>query len=58
MGAVQVTLGRRLLDLGKQMEQALIWNAPDLTNADATTTETWWKNTVEFPDNFTFEPDQ
>jgi 2-polyprenyl-6-methoxyphenol hydroxylase-like FAD-dependent oxidoreductase len=57
-GADQVTLGRRLLALGKQMEHALIWNAPDLTHADATTTETWWNNAVEFPDDFTFEPDQ
>jgi 2-polyprenyl-6-methoxyphenol hydroxylase-like FAD-dependent oxidoreductase len=56
--AVQVRLGRRLLALGTQMEQALIWNAPDLTHADASTTRTWWTNAVEFPDDLIFEPDQ
>lgn len=37
--AAQVTLGRRLLALGEQMEQAFIWDWPDLAKADAVTTE-------------------
>ena len=54
-GAVQVALGRRLLALGEQMEQAFIWNPLDLATADAATTETWWRKSVEFPAGFTHE---
>jgi 2-polyprenyl-6-methoxyphenol hydroxylase-like FAD-dependent oxidoreductase len=52
-GAVQVALGQRLLALGEQMEQAFIWNPLDLAEADAATTETWWRKSVEFPADFT-----
>jgi 2-polyprenyl-6-methoxyphenol hydroxylase-like FAD-dependent oxidoreductase len=57
-GAAQVTLGRRLLALGEQMEHAFIWDWPDLAEADAMTTEAWWRSAVEFPDDFTHESDQ
>ena len=56
--AAQVSLGRRLLTLGEQMEQAFIWAWPDLAKADAQAIESWWKNAVEFPDDFTHEPDR
>jgi 2-polyprenyl-6-methoxyphenol hydroxylase-like FAD-dependent oxidoreductase len=56
--AAQVTLGRRLLALGEQMEQAFIWDWPDLAKADAITTEAWWRSAVEFPDDFTHESNQ
>ena len=54
-GAAQVALGDRLLALGEQMEQAFIWKPLDLTHADATTTEAWWRKAVEFPEGFTHE---
>jgi 2-polyprenyl-6-methoxyphenol hydroxylase-like FAD-dependent oxidoreductase len=54
-GASQVALGHRLLALGEQMEQAFIWNPLDLAGADAATTETWWRKSVEFPEDFTHE---
>ena len=57
-GAAQVALGRRLLALGEQMEQAFIWDWPDLSEADAMTTEAWWRSAVEFPEDFTHESDQ
>jgi 2-polyprenyl-6-methoxyphenol hydroxylase-like FAD-dependent oxidoreductase len=51
----QVRLADRLLALGDQMEQALIWDSLDLTTADASSTEAWWHASVEFPDDFTYE---
>jgi 2-polyprenyl-6-methoxyphenol hydroxylase-like FAD-dependent oxidoreductase len=54
--AAQVFLGRRLLALGEQMELAFIWDWPDLAEADAMTTEAWWRSAVEFPHDFTHEP--
>ena len=56
--AVQVALGRRLFVLGEHMEQAFIWNPPNLASADGATTKTWWTNAVTFPDDFTFAPDR
>lgn len=37
------------------MEQAFIWNPLDLTSADASTTEAWWRESVTFSDEFTCE---
>ena len=54
-GATQVRMADRLLALGEQMEQAYIWDTPDLATADAETTEAWWRGAVEFPDDFTYE---
>ena len=57
-GNEQVRIGYRLLALGEQMEQAFIWNSLDLVTADAITTETWWKEAVTFPEEFTYEAEQ
>jgi len=51
----QVRIGRRLLALADQMEQALIWNRLDFATADAATTEAWWHATVKWPDEFSLE---
>ncbi|MGH9008261.1 MAG: hypothetical protein ACRDYF_00255 [Acidimicrobiia bacterium] len=56
--AAQVALSRRLLALGDQMERAFIWDWPDLAKADAQTIEAWWRSAVEFPDDFSHEPDR
>jgi 2-polyprenyl-6-methoxyphenol hydroxylase-like FAD-dependent oxidoreductase len=53
-GKEQVRIGNRLLALGEQMEQAFIWLTLDLAAADATTTATWWKDAVTFPEEFTY----
>ena len=55
-GSTQVELGDRLLALGEQTEQAFIWNPLELSTADAASTEAWWRNAVEFPEGFGFEP--
>lgn len=46
---------KRILALGQQMEQAFIWNPLDFATADAETTAAWWKSSVTFPENFTYE---
>ena len=51
----QVHVADHLLALGKQMEQAFIWDPLDLTSADAPATEAWWRESVTFPDEFTYE---
>jgi 2-polyprenyl-6-methoxyphenol hydroxylase-like FAD-dependent oxidoreductase len=50
----QINLGRRLVKLGEQMEQAFIWNPLDFSQADEQTTAAWWKNSVTFPEEFTY----
>ena len=46
---------KRILALGQQMEQAFIWNPLDFATVDAETTAAWWKSSVTFPENFTYE---
>jgi 2-polyprenyl-6-methoxyphenol hydroxylase-like FAD-dependent oxidoreductase len=46
---------KRILALGQQMEQAFIWSPLDFATADAETTAAWWKSSVTFPENFTYE---
>jgi 2-polyprenyl-6-methoxyphenol hydroxylase-like FAD-dependent oxidoreductase len=48
----QVRVGRRLLALAAQMEDALIWNRLDFTKVDAKTTEAWWRAAVKWPEEF------
>ena len=50
----QVATGKRLLELGSQMEQAFIWNPIDLSLADDIETEAWWKRSVSFPEDFSY----
>lgn len=57
-GQEQVRIGNRLLALGEQMEQAFIWNSIDLATADASTTASWWKQAVTFPEEFTYAADE
>ena len=53
--AMQVVIGRRLLALGEQMEQAFIWEPLDLGGADAKSTEQWWRDSVRFPEDFSLQ---
>ncbi|MCB2203584.1 NAD(P)-binding protein [bacterium] len=50
--AMQIVIGRRLMALGDQMEQAFIWNPLDLSSADSSSTEKWWSSSVRFPEDF------
>jgi 2-polyprenyl-6-methoxyphenol hydroxylase-like FAD-dependent oxidoreductase len=56
--AEQLQTGRRLLALGDQMEQAYIWKPLDLAMADGSATSAWWKRSVTFPDEFTYETEE
>jgi 2-polyprenyl-6-methoxyphenol hydroxylase-like FAD-dependent oxidoreductase len=46
---------KRILALGEQMEEAFIWNPLDFATAEAEQTAAWWKSSVTFPENFTYE---
>lgn len=52
---IQVRTGKRLLALGEQMEKAFIWEPLDFASADAETTAAWWKASVTFPEEFSYE---
>ena len=54
-GEKELQTGKRLLALGAQMEKAFIWDALDFSNADAETTAEWWKASVTFPEDFSYE---
>ena len=51
----QVLTGKRLLALGEQMEKAFIWDSLDFATADAESTAAWWKESVTFPDDFSYQ---
>ena len=47
--------GDRLLALGEQMEQAFIWDPPDLRTATTEEVAAWWKAAVMFPEDFSYQ---
>jgi hypothetical protein len=50
----ETVTGKRLVVLGRQMEQAFIWSASDFSQMDADTTAAWFKDAVTFPEEFTY----
>jgi 2-polyprenyl-6-methoxyphenol hydroxylase-like FAD-dependent oxidoreductase len=42
----QIELGRRFSALGRQLEEALIWSTPDLSQLDAAAVEEWYNRVV------------
>ncbi len=54
----QVRLGDRLLALGDQMEQAFIWDPPDLRTATTEEVAAWWRAAVTFPEEFSYQRDE
>jgi 2-polyprenyl-6-methoxyphenol hydroxylase-like FAD-dependent oxidoreductase len=50
----ETTTGRRSVVLGRQMEQAFIWSAPDFSQMDPEKTAAWFKNAVTFPEEITY----
>ncbi len=51
---VQALTGRRLTTLGRQMEQAFVWEAPDFGEMGGEETGAWWRGAVTFPDEFSY----
>ncbi len=47
--AAQTATGRRFTTWGKQLEQALIWETPDLARMDAAAVAAWWNGTAPPP---------
>ncbi len=45
----QTATGRRFTTWGKQLEQALIWETPDLSRMDPAAVEAWWNRTAPPP---------
>ena len=54
-GNKQLQTGKKLLALGEQMEKAFIYNQLDFSEVDELTVREWWKESVTFPENFTYE---
>ncbi|KPJ81206.1 MAG: hypothetical protein AMS19_08530 [Gemmatimonas sp. SG8_23] len=50
----QTLRGERLESLGLQMEQAFVWDAPDLSALTPAEAESWWRDSIRFPDDFTY----
>ena len=54
-GEKELLSAKRLLALGEQMEQAFIWKPLDFATADAETAAAWWKASVTFPEDFSYQ---
>lgn len=52
--AQQTLRGSRLAALGDQMEQAFVWEAPDLSTMSEAETLAWWKRSIAFPEEFSY----
>ncbi len=50
----QTRRGARLAALGKQMEAAFVWRAPDFSTMSEAETRSWWKDAVSFPEEFSY----
>jgi 2-polyprenyl-6-methoxyphenol hydroxylase-like FAD-dependent oxidoreductase len=49
--ARQTRTGERMVALGRQMEQALIWSVPDFSKMDETAMRTWWREAAKLPED-------
>ena len=54
----QVRTGKHLLALGEQMEKAFIWEPLDFASSDAESTAARWKESVTFPEEFSYQSDE
>jgi 2-polyprenyl-6-methoxyphenol hydroxylase-like FAD-dependent oxidoreductase len=53
-GRAQTVASRRLAAVARQMEDALVWDMPDLAVMDEVMAAAWWQNAVTFPDEFAY----
>lgn len=54
-GASEAAMAERILDLGRQFDQAFIQGTPDFGAMDTTTAADWWTDSITHPEGFTFE---
>jgi 2-polyprenyl-6-methoxyphenol hydroxylase-like FAD-dependent oxidoreductase len=57
-GAAEAEMAARILDVGRQFDDAFIRENPDFGAMDPTTASRWWRRSVTNPDGFTFEADR
>jgi 2-polyprenyl-6-methoxyphenol hydroxylase-like FAD-dependent oxidoreductase len=43
--------GLRLVRLGRQLEQALIWSVPDFAQLSEAAMRTWWEEAAKMPED-------
>jgi 2-polyprenyl-6-methoxyphenol hydroxylase-like FAD-dependent oxidoreductase len=53
----QTTTGKRMVALGKRLEQALIWNVPNFSQMEETEMQNWWATAAKMPEDI-FEAPQ
>ena len=56
-GAAEAEMAARILDVGRQFDDAFIRENPDLGAMDSATAARWWRRSVSNPEGFTFEAD-
>lgn len=49
--AEQTATGKRMVALGRRLEQALIWNVPDFSQMEETEMKAWWENAAKMPED-------
>jgi 2-polyprenyl-6-methoxyphenol hydroxylase-like FAD-dependent oxidoreductase len=50
----QLATAERISVLGRQMEQAFVWNAPDFSTMDESRARAWWNEAITFPEGFRY----
>jgi 2-polyprenyl-6-methoxyphenol hydroxylase-like FAD-dependent oxidoreductase len=53
----ETTVAADILDLGRQFEDAFIWDPPDFSAMSPADAAVWWDRAVHHPEGFTFEAD-
>lgn len=54
----ETAAAHEILDLGRQFEEAFIWNPPDFARMEPAAAAAWWERSVRDPAGFTFEAGQ
>lgn len=55
LAAEHPLVGRRgLAALGRQMEAAFVWDAPDLSAMTGAEARAWWSDAITFPEDFSY----
>jgi 2-polyprenyl-6-methoxyphenol hydroxylase-like FAD-dependent oxidoreductase len=50
----QVAASNRISVLGRQMEKAFVWDAPDFAVMSEQSARSWWNQAITFPDDFSY----
>jgi len=50
----QAERGARLAALGRQMESAFVWDAPDFSTMSEAEAKAWWTGAITFPEDFSY----